>query len=80
MGYDNISFDMSALREYLENNALNKMLFSLPTEDKSSRDTMIRFILAANKHGVSTETIMKIAIEATTGVDGEELCFDDFKF
>ena len=62
---DNIGFDFNELIKQLfehhKNEILNGVLLDICSgADEESRRFLVRFVTTANKHGVSTETILKI--------------------
>lgn len=76
MDNDNVHIDYKALLDYLKNDALNKFMISMVDED--SRDFIFRFLITANKHGIPTETIMKIFTDMLPrGEDGYILPDED---
>ena len=76
---DNMRFDFNELIkqmfEHHKNEMLNNVLFDLCScGDEKSRRFLMRFVMAANKHGVSTETLLKIMTDLAKQdqEDGEE--------
>lgn len=71
MDNDNVHIDYSALMEMMKNIELNKFILNSIGLTGNDKDFAFRFLTAANRHGVSTETVLKILTDIIPrGEDG----------
>lgn len=77
MDNDKVNIDYSAIVELVKNVELNKFIVGF-IADEDSKEHMYRFLVSANRHGVSSETIMKIITDTLPkGDDGYVLPDED---